>query len=114
MSNQNEEKIYPKGIFFELPQTNAPDYIKGKLSVKVADFVQFLNDHQNVGGYVNLDLKVSKEAGKGYVQLNTWKPTDKQHKPAPAKEVKDVPDNLHVASEVEYPEEEINPDEIPF
>lgn len=111
---ENKEKIYADGMFFKLPSDTAPEFIKGKLSIKVVDFIKFLNENQNVGGWVNLDLKVAKASGKGFVQLDTWKPTDKQFKPEEPKEVKDVPDNLHVDTEVEYPEEDIKPEDIPF
>lgn len=103
---EKQETIFADGLFFELPVANAPSFVKGKLSIEVKKFVQFLNDHQNKGGYVNIDLKESK-GQKGYAQLNTWKPTDKQYKAPKTNEV-------NVASEVEYPEEEIDPSQIPF
>lgn len=31
----NQEKIFPNGLIFKLPNENAPDYVKGKLSIKV-------------------------------------------------------------------------------
>lgn len=107
---ENKEKIFVKGMFFELPSDNAPEYIKGKLSIKVSDLIQFMNDHENVGGYVNIDLKVAKESGKGYCQLNTWKPSDKQYKAPATKEVGAVP----TGEGIEYPEEQINSEDIPF
>lgn len=107
---EKQDTIFADGLFFELPTENAPSFIKGKLSINVEEFKKFLNDHQNKGGYVNIDLKESKN-GKGYAVLNTWKPTHKEYK----EEVEqDIPDNLHVHTDVDYPEEDIKSDEIPF
>jgi hypothetical protein len=71
----------------------APDFIKGNLSFKVADFVAFLENHQNGAGYVNVVIKDSK-SGKTYFELDTWEPTQRQ---AP------IP-----------PPEEITPSDLPF
>lgn len=102
------ETIFADGLFFELPQANTPTFIKGKLSIEVEKFKQFLNDHQNKGGYVNIDLKESK-GQKGYAVLNTWKPTQKQYKAPQTNEV-----SVPTGEGIEYPEEEVNPDDIPF
>lgn len=108
--SKKQDTIFADGLFFELAGANAPSFIKGKLSIDVVKFTQFLNDHQNKGGYVNIDLKESKSQ-KGYAVLNSWKPSEK---PKEGKEIKNVPDNLHVSTEVDYPEEENKADEIPF
>lgn len=90
------EKTFTEGLRFSLP-TNAPDFIKGKLSFQVEEFIAFLKKHETNGGWVNVDLKVSK-AGKPYAELNTWKP----EKPEALKEEKTI----------DYPES--NDEEIPF
>ena len=105
------DKIFVEGMYLEIPE-NAPEWVKGKLSINVLKLTQFLNDHQNKGGYVNIDLKIAK-GGRPYCELNTWKPEHKEFKEE-EKEQKDIPDNLNVASEVEYPEEKIEPEDIPF
>jgi len=66
------ESIFASGIMFKLPRENAPDYVKGSLSVKLDDFVAWAKNNAE-NGWVNLDLKVGK-SGKPYVELNTWKP----------------------------------------
>lgn len=66
----------PKGFFFDRPREGAPDFVKGKLGIKVDDAVEFLRENRNDKGYVNLDLLVSKE-GKPYLKLNDWKPENK-------------------------------------
>lgn len=62
---------FAEGIYFNLPREGAPEYVKGSVSFKVADAVAFLQKHENKGGYVNIDLKVS-QAGKAYAELNSW------------------------------------------
>jgi|ERR1035437_3993522 hypothetical protein len=124
------DKIFARGIFFDLPSDKAPTFIKGKISMKVHEAIKFMEEYQNVGGYINLDLKVSA-GGKPYVELNTFKPEPKpkEFKPAEprttetaqvaldkefdAKEAKEFERPKEVDG-IEYPTEEINPDEIPF
>ena len=106
--SEKQDTIFADGLFFELPESNAPTFVKGKLSIKVAEFTKFLNNNQNKGGYVTIDLKESK-GQKGYAVLNTWKPTDKQYKAPKTNEV-----NVATPEGIEYPEEEVNPDDIPF
>lgn len=73
---QKQEKIFAKGIYFDRPREGSPEFVKGRINIKVPDLIPFINAHQNNAGYVNLDLKKSKE-GKLYLELNTWKPTPK-------------------------------------
>lgn len=65
------QKHFPEGIFFKLPSTNAPDFVKGSVSIKVAELQEYLTRVQ--GEWLNIDLKVSKE-GKAYAEVNTFKP----------------------------------------
>ncbi len=69
---QKTEKIWADGMRFEKPAEGAPSFIKGKISIKVADFIAFLQKHENGGGWVNIDLKKSN-AGKLYLELNQYK-----------------------------------------
>jgi hypothetical protein len=95
------EKIFAQGLRFEI-NPKAPQWIKGKLSFKVDEFITFLKQHETKGGWVNIDLKESK-GGKYYAELNQWKP----EKPDSLKE------NGKTSSSAEYPEG-INTEEIPF
>ena len=59
------------GLIFKLPREGAPDFVKGKLSIKREELIttlQGMNDE-----WINLDLKVSKE-GKAYAQTDNWRP----------------------------------------
>jgi len=51
--------------------SNAPDFVKGKVSIKKDEFITFLNEQD--WDWVNLDILESKE-GKLYAKLNDWKP----------------------------------------
>lgn len=71
MSPSNMAKTFPKGIFFQKPRENAPEFVRGSLSFKVDEAIQFLNEHKNAQGYVNIDMLKSE---KGiYLALNEWK-----------------------------------------
>ena len=62
---------FPEGIIFKLPRNEAPDFVKGSLSIKRADLIKWLNSKSDE--WINLDLKVGK-SGKAYAAINTWKP----------------------------------------
>jgi len=82
------------GFFFDRPREGAPDFVKGKLSIKVETALETLNKYKNDAGYVNLQLLNSKE-GKLYLTVDTWQPTKK-------------------SEGIAYPEETINPADVPF
>lgn len=65
-------KIFADGIRFEKRPEKAPEWIKGRVSFKVDDAIGFLEKYKNDRGWVNLDLKQSKD-GKLYLELNTFK-----------------------------------------
>lgn len=101
---EENPKIYAKGLFVEAPKEGVPDFIKYKLSFKVAEFTAFLQEHENGAGYVNCEIKVST-GGKPYAELNTWK------KPETPEELQNAEEDEMLKS---YPETVINPDDIPF
>lgn len=74
---QNSEKNYANGfILTRRPQ--APEFIVGNVSINVAQFTEWLNQHKNERGWINIDLKQSQN-GKYYAEQNTWQPsTDNQ------------------------------------
>lgn len=76
----DKTKIFADGLKFELPNEQVKEkapWIKGKISVKAAEFIIFLQKHQNNAGYVNIDLKKSDKTGNYYLELNSWKPKEK-------------------------------------
>lgn len=91
------EKIFPTGFRFERPNEKCPEWIKGKISIKVDEFIPFLQEYRNDRGYINIDLKMSKDK-KLYCELNTFKLDPNAFKPEQKVE----------------PTEEIKVDDIPF
>ena len=67
---QPKAKIFANGLIFKRPRENAPNFVKGTLSIRVSEFVEFLNKNAK-NDWVNLDLKESKGL-KLYFELNTW------------------------------------------
>ena len=85
MSNTDTDLV--NGFFAKEPHQNAPDFVKGKLSIKLADFAQYLRALKAAEPdveWLNLDLKVSK-GGKLYVSRDKWEPdsTKAHHDPKP-------------------------------
>ncbi len=69
---EKQDPIFPKGVLFKKPRDGAPDFIRGHLSFKVDEAIEFLKANEK-NGWVNIDIKKSKE-GKTYLQLDTWVP----------------------------------------
>ena len=51
------DKIFPDGLIFKLPGDKAPDFVKGKLSINLPKFAQWIKDHKD-GEWMNFDLSV--------------------------------------------------------
>ena len=68
----SDEKIFAAGVYFKPPHQNAPDFVKGSISIKLADFSAFVKEHRD-GEWMNLKVLESRN-GKMYVELDTWKP----------------------------------------
>lgn len=73
MENEQPKTIFADGIIFSKPMEGAPEFIRGKLSFKVDEVVEFLKKYKPESGWVNCDLCKSKE-GKLYLKLNQFKP----------------------------------------
>ena len=67
-------KTFPKGFIYKEPE-KAPQWIKAKISIKVDEFIQFLQENEN-NGWVNIDICESKDGTKRYPVLNTYKKKD--------------------------------------
>lgn len=70
------EKIFADGLIYKAPRDNAPEFVKGAISIKVDEFKAFLDTHSN-NGWVNLDFLKSQKGGL-YFALNDWKPEQTQ------------------------------------
>lgn len=67
-----DNRTFAGGMYYNLPHSKAPNWVRGKMSIKVEDAIKFLKENVNSEGYVNLDLTESKN-GKGCAFLNTYK-----------------------------------------
>lgn len=68
------EGLYPKP-----KHEKAPDFVIGKLSIRVDQFREWMKAHiaAHPGEeWINIDMKVSK-GGKGYAVIDDWKPDNK-------------------------------------
>ena len=59
------------GLLVKAPRDNAPDFVKGSISIKRAELIATLTGMS--GDWINLDIKESK-GGKWYASVNDWKP----------------------------------------
>ncbi len=75
---EKEETVFADGLIFKL-KDNQPDFVIGNISVKVEEFVKFLNAHSD-NGWVNIQV-LKSQAGKPYAKLDTWKPKQTQEQP---------------------------------
>lgn len=108
MSEQKRETIFADGMMFRKPNENAPEFVKGEISIKVDEFIAFLQKHKKADGWVNLNLKKST-GGKLYIDLNNWTPPKKDNESVPPTGPKSAANTMP-----DFPEEEINPEDIPF
>ena len=77
----SDEKIFANGFLFKDKNEQAPEWVIGKMSIKVDEAIEWLNEHAD-GGWVNVEIKRA-QSGKPYIELDKWKPTN-QAPPAPA------------------------------
>lgn len=94
---------FAKGVYFTTKPPQAPAYVLGKISLKREEVIQWLMTLRTE--WVNIDCLMSK-AGKPYCKLNNYV-SDKK------KEVADSRQKV-ANTEIEYPDEDINPEDIPF
>lgn len=97
----NNEAKFVDGLIIKAPRQGAPDFVKGSISIKRQELINWLS--QETEDWVNVDIKESKK-GKWYGQVNTWKPEGKtQQVVAPKDELPYVDTKT-----------ELDTDEIPF
>jgi hypothetical protein len=93
------DKIFADGLIFKAPREGAPEFVKASISIKVAEFISFLEANVKPDGWLNLDVKESR-GGKLYCELNTYQRGGRSYS---ARE-----------EAQEEPVDDINPDDIPF
>ncbi len=68
------ETVFVEGLIVKAPREGAPDFVKGKVSIKIDEMIAFLQSQQALGKeWVNADIKESK-SGKWYCAVDDWKP----------------------------------------
>ena len=72
--------VFADGFYFKEPHKNAPEFVKGSLSIKLEDAIPFLTKYRVEGEWLNLSIKESK-AGKIYIAVDDWKADNKEHEP---------------------------------
>lgn len=108
-----KEPVFAEGLFFSRPRQGAPDYVKGSMSVEPSQFIKFLEknvEYLSPKGWMNLDLKESKDGSKLYFQVNTWKPLVKPESLLTEEEKAKIV-ALRESTKVD---EDIKPEDIPF
>lgn len=86
----SEEKNFVDGMIIKLPDDNAPDFVKLKLSLKLDDLGKWISSQKQGEPdmeWINIEIKEGR-SGKWYAERNMWKPAE--DKPAAAAQ-SDVP-----------------------
>ena len=79
-----QEKIFADGFSFKR-RDNAPDFVVGRMSIKVDDAIAFFKKRENKG-WVNLNVKQANSSNY-YVELDTWTPdNNRTNNESPVKE----------------------------
>jgi len=86
------DSIFPKGMFIKR-HPKAPDFVIGKISVKLEDFIPFIQQHES-NGWVNFDVKKKKGTNDPYMELDTWKPDQQKSQQAPQEQSFEQRNNL--------------------
>lgn len=110
---EQREKVFTSGIWYNHPHEKIKEWCFGKLSIKVADFIQWLSQQQpNNAGYINLVIKESK-AGKPYMEVDFWEPKTEgqpqQQQPSPAQQNYTPQQN-----EISADSQNLGSDSVPF
>jgi len=85
-----EEKIFADGFSFRRNE-NAPDFVVGRLSLKVDEAIGFIKKYDK-NGWVNISIKTAR-SGNHYLELDTYeaKPKGEQKSSPKAKKKESKP-----------------------
>ena len=79
--SSSKQTPFADGLFVHEPKTNAPDFVKGSLSIKLEEFIPWLQNQQqelqkkdHSDGWLRLDIKESR-SGKWYCAVNDFVPS---------------------------------------
>ena len=68
----SQEKVFADGFSFKRNE-NAPDFVVGRLAIKVEDAVAFMKENQK-NGWVNISIKYGR-SGNPYCELDNFEPS---------------------------------------
>ena len=86
----SKEKIFADGFSFNTRE-NQPEFVVGKVSVKIEDAIPFLKEHGAKRGWVNLNILIGR-SGKPYIELDTYEPkSNNTQSKSTVEEDKDLP-----------------------
>lgn len=107
--SEKKERVFADGFSFRKPTGDAPEYVVGRLSLKVDDAIDFINKHKNSNGWINLSILIGR-SGNPYVELDTYEPKKQEEEPTEVKpKAKAKP-----APQPEPEVDEDDNDELPF
>lgn len=106
---QEQEKIFADGFVFKRNE-KAPDFVVGRLSIKVDDATAFIQQHEK-SGWVNLNVKTAR-SGNFYIELDTFNPNQKNDSAVDNYEAKKVASAPVAPASAPIQDEEI--DDLPF
>lgn len=69
---EQKTKVFANGIIFKKPREGSPEFVKGSISIKVDEFIEFAKKYKGETGWINLDLKKSATKGTLYLELNQY------------------------------------------
>ena len=87
------DKNFVDGMLVKLPDNNAPDFVKLKLSFKLDEFGAWVSSQKKQDAdleWINIEIKEGR-SGKWYAERNMYKP---EPKPEPRPELRDVSQTL--------------------
>jgi hypothetical protein len=89
----SDQKVFVDGLLVKLPDDNAPDFVKLKLSIKLDEFGPWVAARKKAdpdSEWMNIEIKEGR-SGKWYAELNTWKPSADQSAQQPARQPAPAP-----------------------
>ena len=84
----NEEKHFVDGLIVKSP-SNAPDFVKAKLSFKLDDFKRWVGECVQSDPsieWINVEVKEARN-GKWYAERAMWKPNTEASAPSPKEDI---------------------------
>lgn len=69
-----QEMVFVSGMSFRAVPPTAPETVRGSISFKVNEIIDFLRDNVDQKGWVNIKMMKSKNTGGIYFILDTYKP----------------------------------------